>query len=156
MIPVLDKLNCYINGQFTDSSVYFDNINPVTGQTFGQVAEADQAQIDLAVYSACKAQKGAWREMTMDQRCALLHRVADQITAREDEFIEAEIADTGKSLHQVQTIDIPRGSANFRAFADMIKNYSGETFNTEMANGNPRLSETNTISSRFNPFANKW
>ncbi len=135
MIPVLEQLNCYIDGQFTDSSVYFDNVDPVTGKVFGQVAEADQAQIDLAVDSARQAQKGAWQQMTVEQRCALLHQVADQIIAREDEFIAAEIADTGKSLQQVQTIDIPRGSANFRAFADMAKHHSGETFITEMANG---------------------
>lgn len=135
MIPALEKLNCYINGQFIDSPMYFDNVNPVNGETFGQVAEANQSQVDLAVHSARQAQKGEWQRMTVEQRCALLHQVADKIIARQDEFIEAEIADTGKSLQQVQSIDIPRGSANFRAFADMVKNHSGETFITEMPNG---------------------
>jgi len=138
-MPVLDKLNCYIDGQFVDSPVYFDNMDPVNGQAFGQIAEANQEQIDLAVQSARKAQHGGWRKLTVNQRCDLLHKVADRITERQQEFIDAEIADTGKSLHQVQTIDIPRGSANFKAFADMARNHSGETFFTEMPNGDQAL-----------------
>jgi len=127
-MPVLDKLNCYIDGQFVDSPVYFDNIDPVNGQVFGKIAEADQEQINQAVKSARQAQKGEWQKYTINQRCDLLHKVADRIIDRQQEFIEAEIADTGKSLQQVQTIDIPRGSANFKTFADMARNHNGETF----------------------------
>jgi len=138
-MPILDKLNCYIDGKFVDSPVYFDNIDPVNGQVFGQIAEADQQQIDLAVQSARKAQQGEWRKLTVNQRCDLLHQVADRIIERQQEFIDAEIADTGKSLQQVQTIDIPRGSANFKAFADMARNHNGETFFTEIPNGDKAL-----------------
>jgi aminomuconate-semialdehyde/2-hydroxymuconate-6-semialdehyde dehydrogenase len=58
---------------------------------------------------------------------------------REEEFIAAEIADTGKSLFQVKTIDIPRGTANFRFFADLAKFNSGETFITETPTGDKAL-----------------
>jgi aminomuconate-semialdehyde/2-hydroxymuconate-6-semialdehyde dehydrogenase len=57
--------------------------------------------------------------------------VADRIEARFDDFLEAEIADTGKSYPQARTIDIPRGAANFRIFADLIKAYPNEAY--EMA-----------------------
>ena len=113
------KLHCYIDGQFVSSDSYFDNINPVNGEVIAQIAEAGHSQIDIAVESAKKALKGEWGKLTVNQRCDLLHKVADRMAERQQEFIDAEIADTGKPLHQVQTIDIPRGTANFRAFADM-------------------------------------
>lgn len=131
----MDKLDCYIAGQFVSSRCYFDNINPVNGEKIADIAEADQDQIDQAVAAARQALTGEWGKMSVNERSALLHKVADGIEARIDEFIEAEIADTGKSMHQVQTIDIPRGAANFRTFADMVKFDHGETFITETATG---------------------
>lgn len=133
------KLHCYIDGQFVPSDSYFDNINPVNGKVISQVAEAGNTQIDIAVESAQKALKGEWAKLTVNQRCDLLHKVADRMVERQQEFIDAEIADTGKSLQQVQTIDIPRGAANFRAFADMARSHTGETFITETLTGEKAL-----------------
>jgi len=58
---------------------------------------------------------------------------------REQAFIDAEIADTGKSLFQVKTIDIPRGTANFRFFADLVKYPVNERFITDTAQGTKAL-----------------
>jgi aminomuconate-semialdehyde/2-hydroxymuconate-6-semialdehyde dehydrogenase len=135
-LPVLD---CYVAGKFVSSAVYFDNISPVNGEVIGKIAEADLTQIDRAVESAQMALKGEWGKLTVNERCDLLHRVADRMAQRQQEFIDAEIADTGKSLHQVKNIDIPRGTANFRTFADMARFHSGETFITETANGEKAL-----------------
>ncbi|GLX78799.1 2-hydroxymuconic semialdehyde dehydrogenase [Thalassotalea insulae] len=135
----LRQLECYIDGQFVSSEHYFDNVSPVNGEVIGQIAEADHQQIDRAVKAAKTAQTGEWSRLSVNQRCDLLHRVADRMVERQQEFIDAEIADTGKSLHQVQTIDIPRGAANFRAFADMARHHSGETFITETPTGDKAL-----------------
>jgi len=135
----LPQLHSFIDGQFVPSDVYFDNINPVNGEVIAHIAEADQQQIDIAVASARQALKGEWGQLTVNQRCDLLHKVADRMAERQQEFIDAEIADTGKSLFQVQTIDIPRGTANFRTFADMARFHSGETFITETPNGEKAL-----------------
>ncbi|MDO6445486.1 2-hydroxymuconic semialdehyde dehydrogenase [Colwellia sp. 1_MG-2023] len=132
-------LHCYIDGQFVPSNCYFDNINPVNGQKISEIAEADNRQIDMAVQSAKQALKGPWGKLTLNQRCDLLHKIADRMAERQQAFIDAEIADTGKSLHQVQTIDIPRGAANFRAFADMARTHTGETFITETPTGEKAL-----------------
>ncbi|WP_206486238.1 2-hydroxymuconic semialdehyde dehydrogenase [Thalassotalea sp. G2M2-11] len=135
----LSQLHCYINGEFVASTHYFDNINPVNGQVIGQIAEASPHQIDDAVQSAHSALNGEWSKMSVNQRCDLLHKVADRMVERQQEFIQAEMADTGKSLHQVSTIDIPRGAANFRAFADMARYHHGETFLTETPLGEKAL-----------------
>ena len=79
-------LKNYIGGEFRTSDLLFDNINPVDGTIINQVAEADQNIVDQAVVAARKALK-PWAKMPLSQRCALLHKVADGIEARFDEFV---------------------------------------------------------------------
>lgn len=57
--------------------------------------------------------------------------MADEITRRFDDFLAAEMADTGKPKSLASHIDIPRGAANFKVFADIVKNVPAEGF--EMA-----------------------
>lgn len=131
--PILQN---FINGEFVDSTQHFDNINPVDGSTISEIAEADPSLIDQAVEAA---KRSKWRKLSVNQRCDLLLKVAEEMKVREQAFIDAEIADTGKSLFQVRTIDIPRGTANFKTFADLARYDSGETFLTETATGEKAL-----------------
>jgi acyl-CoA reductase-like NAD-dependent aldehyde dehydrogenase len=47
--------------------------------------------------------------MSVVRRTELLHAVADEINRRFDDFLEAELADTGKPRSLASHIDIPRG-----------------------------------------------
>jgi aminomuconate-semialdehyde/2-hydroxymuconate-6-semialdehyde dehydrogenase len=124
-------LRNYVNGRWVETGRTFVNINPVNGSKVCDVSEADEATVDRAVKGARAAMTGEWGRMSTVDRAALLHKVADCIEARFDDFLEAEIADTGKSYPQAWNIDIPRGAANFRSFADLIKGYPNEAY--EMA-----------------------
>ncbi len=123
----------YINGSYTagESGILFENISPVDGNLISEVYEGKQAEIDQAVEAARMALKGPWGQMTQDDRSAILYKVADGVTARFDEFLAAECLDTGKPESLARMIDIPRGAANFKTFADLVKNIPGESF--EMA-----------------------
>ena len=135
-------LHSYINGLFVDSDEYFDNINPVNGQVIARISEANEQMITRAITAARTALTSTWGQLTVNERCALLHKVADRMSEREQAFIDAEIGDTGKSLFQVKTIDIPRGTANFRFFADLVKFQGGETYSTELPDGEKALNYT--------------
>jgi len=65
----------------------------------------------------------------------MLEAVAAEIDRRADEFIDAEVHDTGKPRALASHLDIPRGAANFRAFADMVKNVPTECFETPTPDG---------------------
>ncbi|GAA4886610.1 2-hydroxymuconic semialdehyde dehydrogenase [Ferrimonas pelagia] len=131
----------YIDGVFADSERQFDDISPVDGHLVAQVARASVGQIDAAVQAARRALP-AWRSLSVLERAAWLHKLADRMAEREAEFVAAEIADTGKSLAQVQAIDIPRGTANFRFFADLIKNVPSEAWHSQSADGDAILNYT--------------
>ena len=137
----MKEVKHYINGQYVGSASgrMFDNINPATGEVISQVHEAGEAEVDAAVKAARAALKGPWSKMTIDQRSKILHAVADGINARFDEFLEAECADTGKPKSLASHIDIPRGAANFKVFADMVKNVATEAFEMATPDGTGAL-----------------
>ncbi|MEX2474318.1 2-hydroxymuconic semialdehyde dehydrogenase [Marinobacter sp.] len=131
----------YINGQYVGSASgkLFDNVNPANGKVISKVHEAGREEVDAAVKAAKAALRGPWGKMTLDERTGILHKVADGINARFDEFLEAECLDTGKPKSMASHIDIPRGAANFKVFADMIKNVPTESFEMPTPDGTGAL-----------------
>lgn len=121
----------FINGDYTATEHHFDKRSPLTGQPIAQIHEAGRAEVDAAVAAARAALSGPWGQMSVAERVERLYAVADGINRRFDEFLAAECADTGKPMSLARHIDIPRGAANFKVFADMVKNVPTEFF--EMA-----------------------
>lgn len=124
-------LRNYVDGKWVETGRVFLNVNPVNGTKVCDVSEADAKTVDGAVRSARAAMAGEWGSLAAVDRAALLHKVADLIEARFDDFLQAEVADTGHALPHARAIDIPRGAANFRIFADLIRSYPNEAY--EMA-----------------------
>ncbi len=120
----------FVNGAFIESAsgATFENRSPADNSVIGQVCEAGQPEVDAAVAAAKAALTGPWGDMPLADRAALLHKVADRINERFDEFLEAECLDTGKPRSLASHIDIPRGAANFKIFADVVKNVPNEAF----------------------------
>ena len=104
----------FINGEWVSSARTFENRNPVDNRLIGHVHEAGRAEVDAAVRAARAALAGPWGTMTVAARVDLLHAVADGIHRRFDDFLAAEIADTGKPHSLASHLDIPRGAANFK------------------------------------------
>ena len=137
--PEVRELSNYVGGRFEATGSLFDDVTPVNGTCVARVHEADEALIDAAVRAARGAFEGAWRPLPMAERCTLLHKVADGIEARFDEFLAAEVADTGQPAQVARQIDIPRGAANFRLFADLIKTAGTDCFEMDTPDGRGAL-----------------
>ncbi len=133
----LPELKNFIGGKYVPSSSNktFENIDPVTGEAFAIVHEATKQDVDEAVNAASDAYRGEWGRLTVEARVNLLYKVADRINERFDEFLDAECRDTGKPYSLARHIDIPRGAANFKIFADMIRNVSTEAFRMDTPDG---------------------
>jgi aminomuconate-semialdehyde/2-hydroxymuconate-6-semialdehyde dehydrogenase len=126
----------FIDGRFVSSGpAAFENRHPATGELVSLVHEADAALVDDAVQAARRALKGPWGRMSEQERSALLRKVADGIMRRFDEFLRAEVLDTGKPVSLASHIDIPRGAANFNVFADQVLTLSTETFRMATPDG---------------------
>jgi aminomuconate-semialdehyde/2-hydroxymuconate-6-semialdehyde dehydrogenase len=119
----------FIDGVFVrGEGESFANRFPTTGETIGEVPAASRVQVDAAVGAARAALKGPWGKLSIPDRVGLLRKLADGINARFEEFLAAEIRDTGKPISIASHIDIPRGAANFNVFADQVQTLSAETF----------------------------
>ncbi|MFB2762159.1 2-hydroxymuconic semialdehyde dehydrogenase [Marinobacter shengliensis] len=130
----------FINGEYVASASgkTFENRSPVDNSLIGQVHEAGEAEVDAAVRAAKAALKGPWSKLTQNQRAAMLNKIADRINERFDEFLAAECLDTGKPRSMASHIDIPRGAANFREFADSM-NHPTEGFRMDTPDGKGAL-----------------
>src|SRR6516164_245041 len=133
------QLPCLIDGEFLRSRGSFENINPVNGRVVCTVSEADAGLVDRAVQAARRALRGPWGRLTTAERCELLRKVAGRIEQRFADFVSAEVADTGKTLQQASSLDIPRGAANFRAYADLALARSAECFEMATPDGRGAL-----------------
>ncbi|MDB5827764.1 MAG: 2-hydroxymuconic semialdehyde dehydrogenase [Variovorax sp.] len=125
----------YIAGEFVESTRRFDDIDPADGSVIAQVHEADRAAVETAIAAGKAAVDGAWGKTPPAQRAAMLYRIADEIERRFADFLEAEMSDTGKPTSLASTVDIPRGAANFRIFADILKTAPLESFKTDLPDG---------------------
>jgi aminomuconate-semialdehyde/2-hydroxymuconate-6-semialdehyde dehydrogenase len=113
-----DQVTHFIGGVPVAEGATFATHDPVTGRPVRRVHEADRAVVDRAVAAARAALPG-WAALPVAERAAWMRRLADAIEERFEELVAAEIADTGKSITQTRTLDIPRGAANFRSFAEI-------------------------------------
>ncbi len=131
----------FIDGAFTSGTTgkSFENRRPNDGSLIGMVSEGGKAEIDAAVAAARAAMRGPWATMGVEDRSDLMRAIADGITRRFKDFVEAEMADTGQPRAMMEHAFIPRGAANFKAFADVIKGVSTESFQMETPDGRGAL-----------------
>ncbi len=130
----------FINGAFCDGAEgkRFEKRSPLTNAVIATVAEAAQADVAAAVSAGRAALKGAWGRLELTARVALLTKLADEMDRRAEDFIAAEIADTGMPAGVARHM-CARGSANFRVFADMVKNVPTEFFEMSTPDGTGAL-----------------
>jgi aminomuconate-semialdehyde/2-hydroxymuconate-6-semialdehyde dehydrogenase len=136
----------FIDGEFTPgtSGKMFKNISPVDGSLVSEVHEASREDVNAAVKAARKAMDGDWGKMPVAERVKMVAAIADGITKHFDDFLEAEVADTGKPVSLASHLDIPRGAANFQIFADTVKQHNDEAFRMPTPDGTGALNYTVT------------
>lgn len=123
-----DILN-YIDGVLVPPSTgeWIDNIEPATGKPYSRIPDSGVEDAERAV-AAAKAAYPAWADTSINERAAWLTKIADRIEERSEELARAESIDNGKPLSLARRVDIPRGSANFRYFAQAITQFHSETY----------------------------
>ncbi len=123
----MNKILNYINGKLVEpkSNNYLDNIEPATGKVYSQIPDSDGEDVETAVTAARGAQQG-WAIMPVEDRSAIMMKIAELIDRDLEDLARAESIDNGKPIQLARTVDIPRASANFRFYAAAIINYSSK------------------------------
>jgi aldehyde dehydrogenase (NAD+) len=119
-----------IDGQWREavSGKRFDTLNPATGEVITSVAEADKADVDLAVKAARKAfEDGPWSKMSATDRGKVISKLADLIMEHRDDLAELETMDNGKPISDARNIDIPLVADCIEYYAGWANKVHGET-----------------------------
>jgi aldehyde dehydrogenase len=103
---------------------YFEDISPVNGKPFAEVARGTAEDIELALDAAHKAAP-AWGKTSATQRAAVLNKIADLIDANTELLALAETWDNGKAIRETLYADIPLAADHFRYFAAAIRAQEG-------------------------------
>src|SRR6202023_2895449 len=108
------KLGHFIGGSFRPPAegVYFDTVDPSTGEPLAAVAQGAAADIDAAV----KAARGAlaeWQSLTPHARARCLYALARQVQKHSRRLAVLETMDNGKPIRESRDLDIPLVARHF-------------------------------------------
>lgn len=103
---------------------YFDNISPIDGKAFTQVARSTKEDIEIALDAAHEAYK-TWSKTSAAYRSNLLLKVAQRMEDNLDYLAAVETIDNGKALRETTAADLPLAIDHFRYFAAAIRAEEG-------------------------------
>ncbi|MRG84813.1 aldehyde dehydrogenase [Salinibacillus xinjiangensis] len=107
-----------VNGQ------YFDNVTPVTGEVFCEVARSTADDVELALDAAHEAAP-SWAKTSPTERANMLNKIADRMEENLEKLAVAETWDNGKAVRETMAADIPLAVDHFRYFASAIRSQEG-------------------------------
>lgn len=126
LIEFKPRYEHFIGGEWVKPAggAYFEDISPVNGKPFAEVARGTAADIDAALDAAHKAAP-SWGRTSTAHRAAILNAIADRIDANRELLAVAETWDNGKSIREPLNADLPLASDHFRYFASLIRAQEG-------------------------------
>lgn len=126
LVQFKSRYDNFIGGEWVKprSGNYFENITPVTGKVFCEIARSDHNDIELALDAAHRA-KDAWGKTSTTERSNLLLKIADRMEQNLEKLAIAETWDNGKPIRETKAADLPLAIDHFRYFASCIRAQEG-------------------------------
>jgi len=121
-----ERYDNYIGGEYVapTNGQYFENVTPVTGEVFCEVARSTKEDIELALDAAHEA-KDAWGATSPTERANILLKIADRMEENLEKLAVAETWDNGKAVRETLAADMPLAVDHFRYFASAIRAQEG-------------------------------
>ena len=122
-------LKNFVNGEYVEpeSGRYSDVVNPATGEIYAQRARSRASKDVDSAYAAASTAFEEWRDSTPAERQLALLRFADAIESRADEFVAAEVENTGKPRALTASEEIPPMVDQIRFFAGAARVLDGRS-----------------------------
>ena len=117
-----------INGNFANPAgdVRTAIRSPVTGETFGEVAEAGVDDVRSAVETSHRAFRGTWRKINTRQRGQILFRLAGLIRDHHEELARLEAGNVGKPIADARD-EVALAANCFEYYAGTTNKVGGQT-----------------------------
>ncbi|TQK69073.1 MULTISPECIES: aldehyde dehydrogenase family protein [unclassified Nocardioides] len=126
LVDVQSRYGHYIGGEWVSPAKgqYFENISPVNGKPFTEIARGTEEDIEAAL-DAAHAAFPAWKKTSTTERANLLNKIADRLEENLEAIAVAESYDNGKPVRETLAADIPLTIDHFRYFASAIRAQEG-------------------------------
>ncbi|MCB0526516.1 MAG: aldehyde dehydrogenase [Lewinellaceae bacterium] len=103
---------------------YFENISPVDGKVFTQIARSTAEDVELALDAAHVAAPH-WNNTSATERSNILLKIADVMEQNLETLARVETWDNGKPIRETRAADMPLAIDHFRYFAGVIRSDEG-------------------------------
>ena len=100
----------FIDGMFRPaaSGATFTSVNPATGEELAEIAACGAEDVDFAVLKAREAfDDGRWSRLHPSERKDVLIRLCKLMTRNARELAVMESLDSGKTIYDCETVDVP-------------------------------------------------
>jgi betaine-aldehyde dehydrogenase len=118
----------FIGGKFVPSAsgATFPVYNPHNDEVFANVAQAGEADVDVAVDAAREAFEGPWGSLAPKERGKLLLKLARLIQENGEAIARIEAKNTGHPIRDVRRFDLVRTVDWFEYFGGMATKIQGD------------------------------
>jgi aldehyde dehydrogenase len=103
---------------------YFENVTPVTGRPFCEVARSSAEDVERALDAAHGAKEG-WAKTSPAARAQVMLKIADRLEQNLEKLAVAETWENGKPVRETLAADLPLTIDHFRYFAGCIRAQEG-------------------------------
>lgn len=113
----------FVDGSYrpATSGETFTTVNPATGEPLAEVAACGAADVDFAVSKAREAfEDGRWSRLHPSERKDVLIRFAKLLTRNARELAVMESIDSGKTIFDCETVDLPETITCIKWHAEAI------------------------------------
>jgi betaine-aldehyde dehydrogenase len=107
---------------------YLETFNPATGESLGQAAEANEADVDAAVEAAHRA-FATWRRVAPRERGAILKKIAQVLKDNAEELATLDALNCGNPIRELIN-DVQKGASQIEYFAGLALEVKGEILPT--------------------------
>ncbi|MET1134292.1 MAG: aldehyde dehydrogenase family protein [Aeromicrobium sp.] len=126
VVSYKSRYDHWIGGEYVApvKGQYFENVSPVNGQVFCEVARGTAEDIEKAL-DAAHAAAPAWGKTSPAERSIILNKIADRIEENLEMLAVGETWDNGKPVRETMAADLPLAVDHFRYFAGCIRAQEG-------------------------------
>ncbi|XVV10208.1 aldehyde dehydrogenase family protein [Actinoplanes sp. CA-131856] len=118
---MIEHRQIFVNGKWIDSTAtdVIPVVNPATEETIAVVARGTAEDVDLAARAAAAA-FGEWSQTTVQERAAILRRMAELLEARSDELTGTMVGEVGTPITIARRSQTASAIADLNNFADAM------------------------------------
>ncbi|MCW2769466.1 MAG: aldehyde dehydrogenase [Aeromicrobium sp.] len=126
IVSYQNRYDHWIGGEYVApvKGQYFENVSPVNGKVFCEIARGTAEDIEAAL-DAAHAAAPAWGKTSVAERANILNQMADRIEQNLEMLAVGETWDNGKPVRECMAADLPLVVDHFRYFAGAIRAQEG-------------------------------